>query len=218
MHPFSSDEFFHLALQIAGEESACVPEGKQEAKRIVIFGLRLGLPVRRRREYANVSAAPGEVITHDMLLHIHVMAARDFPQLLYCRSLRIDAEPELIWRKIFHDAREPSNMVTVRMREHNNIQMVDPTRPEIRRDNIFTIIKFAVQRPNASAGINQHGLSLGRYHQKRIALAHVNGRNLKLAGLYLRLRDARWPPARPWQRAPSSLPACEYLRVCRTAK
>src|SRR4051812_46833690 len=88
--------------------------------------------------------------------------------------------------EVFNNARQSANMVAVRMRERNDVKVVQASRPKIRRDHIFAKIEFTAHRTNAAATINEHGSSLGRNYEQGISLSDVDGRDFQLAALNVR--------------------------------
>src|SRR5450432_2392556 len=131
VHIFLGYECFHLAFQIAGEESAGLSIGNQKGERVIVLRLQFRLVVGWRRNHPNACTRPEKLVTYEMFTYRHVVTVRDFFQLFESRRFRIDAKPQLSGRKVFYKAWQPANMITVRVRENHDIQMMNAAGPKI---------------------------------------------------------------------------------------
>src|SRR5579883_2451540 len=73
----------------------------------------------------------------------------------------------------------------MRMGGGDDIEVADPAGPQIRGDNILPGVEVGAARAaelEDSAAIDQHGLRIGEHNQETIALADVDGAELKGTG------------------------------------
>src|SRR5579884_1424722 len=126
---FSGHKAFHLFFQIARKQCTSITQGDQQGQRVIILRLVSGLPVWWRREHANLCSAPIECLSSGMLADSHVIVSGDLKKLLQCFSLRVDSNPKLGRMKILNNARKASDVVSMRMREHNHVKILNATGP-----------------------------------------------------------------------------------------
>src|ERR1700730_9717998 len=108
----------------------------------------------------------------------HTVRPRDGEELPVGSALNITSNPEFTDAKIFKYCRQPSKMILVGMREGDNINSFEPTRPQIRRNDILTNINSGAHSARMkiaefATSIDQHRASPREGEEKAVALAHV---------------------------------------------
>ena len=88
----------------------------------------------------------------------------------------------------------PAEVVGMRMRDHDHVEMIDASIPKIRRDHLFAEIEVRMHPLRQASSINEQGAALGRDQQNGIALSDVNGRHLHHAGAKMRARGDKRNP------------------------
>ena len=125
-------------------------------------------------------------------------------QGLQLRAWRIHAQPQFSRMKIRQHRRHASHVISVSVRHRHHIELMKPSRPEVRRHDIFANIQFRMHPERYTAGIHQESVSLRRHQQDRIALTDVDCSEFQYAGLDLRVwRNNAYPECAQDQRSPS---------------
>ncbi len=87
-----------------------------------------------------------------------------------------------------HQRGQAADVILVRVRERDDVHGADAAVPQVGRHHVFADIELrratAAERGDAAA-IHQHAFAIGKDHQQAVALAHVDGGHLQLAGMEL---------------------------------
>ena len=81
-----------------------------------------------------------------------------------------------------HDVRHATDVVLVSMRKRHDVQTADRAAPEVGRHHILTDIQLrlgATAECGDAAAIHQHQLPVGKRDENRVALAHIDRRDLQ---------------------------------------
>ncbi len=100
-------------------------------------------------------------------------------QSLQLRAWGIHSQPQLARVKVGQHRRHASHVVGVSVRKRHDIELVNPSRPQVGRDHVFPDIQFRVHPERYSAGVHEQRAALRRNQKNRIALANVNGREFQ---------------------------------------
>ena len=142
-------------------------------------------------------------------------------------ALNVASNPEFTDAKIFKNGRKSSKMILVRMREGDNVNLFQPARPQIRRNDILANVNSGAHAARMeisefAASIDQHRAPAREGKKKAVALSHVKHRQFQTLRREARRkgmrrddcsrgqqrdRGARWPPEFPV--------ACEWPRIAR---
>ena len=111
-------------------------------------------------------------------------------------DLDVTADPEFLHSEIRKNRREPSEMVLVRMGERDHFDLLQPSRPQIRRDHVFADIDSGVHpaRGKASeraARVDQHRAPAGKCDEQAVTLADVQDRHLEILAVEMRRKRIR---------------------------
>src|ERR1041385_5780352 len=97
---------------------------------------------------------PLQHLSRGVPFHYGMVCGVDSQEMVEGRRFRIDAHPDFPGMKVLDDSSESADVVAVSVGQGNHVKMIETAEPEIRRDNVFAKIKFAVHRADAASTIN----------------------------------------------------------------
>src|SRR6266851_2892743 len=100
-------------------------------------------------------------------------------------ALNVASNPEFTDMEIFKNGWQPSKVILVRMREGNNVNLFQPARPQIRRNDILAYINpgthaARMKISDFAAPIDQHRAPARERKKKAVALADVQHRQFQM--------------------------------------
>ena len=114
----------------------------------------------------------------------HAVRSRHRKDLPVSRALNIAPDPQFADAKIFKDRGQASQVILVGMREGDNIDLFEPARPQIRRNNILANINpgahpARMKISEFAAPVDQHRAPAREGKKKAVALAHIEHRQFQ---------------------------------------
>jgi len=85
--------------------------------------------------------------------------------------------------EICDDRRHAAEMIGMRVRDHDGVDVVDAAIPQIGRNNLLADVKIGVHPERQASRVHQENTSSGRDEQDRIALADIDRSHLQDPGV-----------------------------------
>src|ERR1039457_3085595 len=147
----------------------------------------------------------------------HAVRSRGRKDLPVGGALNVASHPEFTDTKILKNGRKASKVILVCMCEGDNVNLFEPARPQVRRNDILTNINAGahaarMKRSEFAAPIDEHSAPARKRKKKAVALADVKHRQFQTLRRETRLKrmrrddgssgeqgdhGARWPPGFP---------------------
>src|SRR6266436_2648489 len=107
--------------------------------------------------------------------HLHVVKLRNLDEVVIGGGGRIGADPELARMKVSNDGGKSADVVGMRVRQGDGIEMVNATRPQIGRDHVVAYVEIGIRESGGPTRVNEQRFSFWTHDQDGVALAYVDG-------------------------------------------